>query len=636
MAGNRGEPGRQGRGSPSATATRVRCACAVVLCLLSAPHAAPAQTFVLRTQSAGLSTVIGTNGVAVADFDKDGDLDLYFVAQDTFKQNDKRTWNRLFANNGDGTFQDVTTRSGIAARSTTSPFSYMGYKMGASWGDYDNDGFPDLYVTNLGTNQLFHNNGDGTFADVTAQSGLGRTGAQLSSSAVWFDADRDGDLDLYVCVWADYGPMPRDTRNRMYENLGNGAFRDVSDSSGLGDAHLTWTAVAVDADNDGHPDLYLANDFGPTQLYVNDRDGTFRERTTEFGLDGNFQGMGLAVGDCDGNGYFDIYLTNVTESGSPGQMNPLYLNGGNGLYAKVFDAGVSTAGWGWGTEFFDLENDGDEDLFVVNGYFSQVYTKRLFRNDTGPAGVRFQEIAHDVGLVDSAEGRGLAVADFNNDGRLDILISHFTRAASLYENQVSWGHWLAIDLEGTVSNRCGFGAVVDVSVGGKSIRKYHHGAQFLGQNIVPVHVGLGQAQLADKVTVTWPSGIVDVIDSVQADQRIRIRENTGIVNGIRRAQSPAAIQPGPLTLSGNYPNPFNGSTEIRFTLHRPGEILIEIFTVSGRRVRTFREFYQEPGEKSVRWSVAEGETGVLTSGVYVYRIRTSHGAVQAGKMLLVR
>jgi hypothetical protein len=592
-----------------------------------------AQTFVMRT--AGLGTVMGTNGVAVADYDRGGDLDLYFVARDTFMQNDRRTWNRLFAAVGDGTFQDVTERSGIAARSATTPFSYMGYKMGASWGDYDNDGFPDLFLTNLGSNQLFHNRRDGTFEDVTAAAGLRGSLTQLSSSALWFDADRDGDLDLYVSIWADYGLEPRDTRNRLYENLGDGTFRDISEASGTDDSHLTWMAVAIDADNDLFPDLYLANDFGPTRLFVNDRNGAFQEKTVEFGLEGNYQGMGLAVGDCNRDGHFDIYLTNVTENGNPAQLNPLYLKNAQGRYARVFDAGVSEAGWGWGTEFFDLENDGDEDLFVVNGYFSLVNSKRLFLNTTDDEGVRFQEIAGDVGLIDSMEARGVAVADFNGDGRLDILISHFTRLASLYENHMPAGHWLSIELEGTASNRDGFGATVEVRAGGRSIRKYHHGAQFLAQNVLPVHVGLGQESAAERITVTWPSGIVDVIDTVMADRRIRIRENAGIVNGIREA-IPLVPGQSDLSLGGNYPNPFNGSTDIRFTIRQAGEVSFDVYSVTGRLVDSFRAFYDTPGEKSVRWDVSDRQAGELTSGVYFYRISARYGGARTGKTLLLR
>jgi enediyne biosynthesis protein E4 len=592
------------------------------------PEQSYGQNFIMRTQAAGLATVIGTNGVAVADYDRDGDLDIFFVAQDTFKINDKRTWNRLFSNNGDGTFRDVTSASGIVVKSATAPFSYMGYKMGASWGDYDNDGYPDLFVTNFGSNQLFHNNGDGTFTDVTAQAGVGGGTTQVSSSAVWFDYDRDGDLDLYVSVWADYATGPRDTRNRMYENLGNRTFKDVSEASGLADTHSTWTSIAIDANNDGYLDLFLANDFGPTRLYINNHDKTFTDRTTDFGLDGTYEGMGLAIADCDANGFFDIYLTNVTENGNPSQINPLFLNTGNNSFTKVVDAGVSHAGWAWGTEFFDLENDGKEDLFVVNGYFSQLYTKRLFHNESDSTGVHFREISRDVGLIDSAEARGLVIFDYNNDGRPDILISNFTKAPSLYENLMGQDNWLKITLEGTVSNRDAFGAIVEVRANGKSFRKYHHGAQFLGQNILPLHFGLGTAQHIDSIIVKWPSGNVDGIGGLGVDQTVLIRENSGVVNSVRPISLNLTRAPDEPTLLENYPNPFNPVTTIRFSIVSPQFTILKVYDILGRVAATLVNEMKQPGVYTVSW-----DAGDMASGIYLYSMTVNHGFVKVGKML---
>lgn len=604
--------------------------------LLTFPQICPAQNFVLRSQAAGLLSVIGTNGVAVADYDRDGYPDIYFVAQDTFMQNDKRTWNRLFRNKGNGTFEDVTTTAGINARSATSPFSYMGYKLGASWGDYDNDGYPDLFITNLGPDQLFHNNGNGTFTDVTTQAGVAGGSTQISSSAVWFDYDRDGDLDLYVCNWADLSTGTPDTKNWMYENLGNGTFKDVSEASGLADPHKTWMAVALDANNDGFQDLVLANDFGPVKLYINDHDKTFLDRTTEFGVEGNYEGMGLAVADCDGNGYPDVYLTNVTENGSPTQINPLFLNSGNSSFTKVVDAGVALAGWGWGTEFFDLENDGDEDLFVVNGYFSLLYTKRLFRNESDSGVIRFREMSHEVGLIDSAEARGVVIFDYDNDGREDVLISHFTTGAGLYHNLVGQGNWLNITLEGTVSNRDAFGAIVEVQAGTRTFRKYHHGAQFLGQNILPVHVGLGAAQTADRIRVFWPSGNMDDLGPLGVNQSIRIKENSGVVSSVGVVPPQPQVPHTDLTLVGNYPNPFNGSTQIRFELLVPGEVEAEIFDIVGQSVAVVRQSYSSAGEKTIGWPASSNRSGAVSSGVYFYRIRVNNGPAQVRTMIVLK
>ena len=624
---------------------RYKPAVFVSVLILSLPAHAPGQQFVLQSKNVGLDgvgLVGGTNGVAIADYDLDGDLDIYFVVQDSYKPNDKRTWNRLFSNNGDGTFRDVTAQAGIAGHDTSSAFSYMGHKMGASWGDYDNDGYPDLYLTNVGPNQLYHNNGNGTFADVTAQAGVARSGAQLSSSALWFDCDNDGDLDLYVSFWEDYAIGPRDTRKRLYENLGNGLFQDVSETSGAADSGKTWMTVALDVNNDGFLDLFLANDFGITKLYVNNGNKTFQEKGAEFDLRYAAEGMGLAIADCDANGYFDIYLTNVTETGN-GMLNPLFLNMGNNHFTnKAVEAGVSVAGWAWGTEFFDYDNDGREDLFVANGYFSQIFAHRFFRNESDSGNVHFREIASSVGLADSTDARGVAVFDYNNDGRQDLLVSNFTIDPSaivlplLYENTGGQGHWLKIKLVGTASNRNAFGSVVEVQANGRSYKKYHHGAQFLGQNITPLHFGLGNAQQIEKVIVKWQSGSMDEIAGVSVNQTITIKEKSGIVNGIRQRPVGQSMQPEALELHGNYPNPCNGSTQIRFLLGVPGEVELKMFNTLGQTISVQREYFRDAGEKTITWNANNTQANPLSSGVYYYSVAASRSAARVGKIVYIK
>jgi hypothetical protein len=606
-----------------------------ILPMLATQEYSLAQDFTQRTQDAGLGSVAGTNGVALADYDRDGDLDIYFVVHASYQPNEPTTWNRLFSNRGDGTFSDVTIRSGLAGQNSNPGFSYMGNKIGAAWGDYDNDGWPDIFLTHFGPNQLFHNNGNGTFTEVTKQAGVAGGQAQVSTSALWFDYDRDGDLDLYVSNWEDYAVGPRDKRNRMYENLGDGKFKEVSEASGLADAHQTWMSVAIDANNDDYLDLFLANDFGPIKLYVNNHDKTFQDRTTDFGLEGEFQGMGLAVADCDGNGYFDLYLTNVTEMGFEQAINPLFLNTGKDYFIKKVDAGVALAGWGWGTEFFDLENDGDEDLVVVNGYFSSRFTKRLFRNESDSNTVWFTEIAKDLGLADTKEARGVAVFDYNDDGHSDILISNFTEAPSLYANPMAQGNWLKIKLEGTVSNRDAFGAVVEVWVNGKSHKKYHHGAQFLAQNIQPLHFGLGDAQSVERITVKWSSGYVDEIATVEVNQTIRIKEKSGLVSGVRQSPASQTTMPKALRLVGNYPNPFNGSTQIRFELGVPGEVELSIINAQGQTVMVMKEFFPAIGKKIMNWDTTARAVG---SGVYFYRLKINNEIANAeiGKMIYIK
>lgn len=596
-----------------------------------------AQVFVNRTTAAGLSTIGltgGTNSVTVCDYDGDGDLDLYLVVQASFQAGDRRTWNRLLSNNGDGTFTDVTAQAGIAGRDSSTAFSYMGQKMGASWGDYDNDGHPDLFLTHFGPDQLFHNNGDGTFSEVTALAGVAGGPTQLSASALWFDYDVDGDLDLYVCVREDYTSGVRDRRNRLYRNIGHGRFTDVSAGSGVADSGLTYTALAIDANNDDLPDLFLANDFGVTQLYVNNGNGTFTNGTDDAGLRYGAEGMGLAIADVDGNGYFDIYLTNVTENGGT-MRNPLFLNAGDGHYLnRAVEAGVSQAGWSWGADFLDYDNDGREDLFVGNGYFSQVFANRLFHNIADSTGVRFQDVSFPAGVADSADTRGIAVADWNNDGHPDLLVSSFSNEPArivqplLYENTMTGGNWLEIVPEGTTCNRDAFGAVFRIEAGGVTRWKYNHGAQFLGQNIAPVHVGLGTAAAVDRIVVRWPGGMEEDAGSAGVNQTIRIRQGSGQVP-LRNAPVPAG-----LTILGNYPNPFNGGTTIRFLLGEPGEVRLRVVDILGRRVEDRTMYFSGTGEHAMTWGPVTNASG--STGTYLYRLEGPGGAAVTGKMLLMR
>ncbi len=612
-----------------------------ILSMLAAPASSLAQKFARRTQDAGLGAVSRANGVALADYDHDGDLDIYFVVQDSYKPSDPQTWNRIFSNRGDGTFFDVTARAGLAGRNSNSGQNPngMGNKMGASWGDYDNDGWPDLFLTHYGSNQLFHNNSDGTFTDVTAQAGVAARRTQFSSSALWFDYDLDGDLDLYVSIYAEFFTTSNDRTNRLYENLGNGKFLDVSAASGVADNGATWTTVAIDANNDGYLDLYLANDFGPNKFYLNNGDKTFQEKTAGFGLEDRFHGMGLAVADCDGNGYFDIYLTNITEAGSDEEINPLFLNTGqNFFYNYSVEAGVSLAGWGWGTEFFDLENDGDEDLFVVTNNFTPEFANVLFRNKAESGTARFERISHEVGLDDSTVARGVAVFDYDNDGDSDLLISNFFESPYLYENPMPHGNWLNVKLEGTVSNRDAFGAVVEVWANGRSYKKYHHGTQFLAQSIQPLHFGLGNAQSVERIAVRWPLGHVEEIGAMNVNQTIQIKEKSGIVSGVRARSTSQTPVPVALRLAGNYPNPFNGSTQIRFELGIPGEVELSIVNAQGQTVQVSKESFSTSGEKMIRWHGTGPIANPVSSGLYFYCLKLNGQAagLSFGKMLYIK
>jgi len=576
----------------------------------------------------------GTNGVAVADFNQDGCPDVYFVVKEPFKINDQRTWNRLFRNNCNGSFTNVTSEAGAIGADPDSPPNAMGSKFGASWGDFNNSGYPDLFLTHAGTDQLYRNNGDGTFTDITADAGVSGPNTQVSTSAVWFDFDNDGLLDLYVSVWEDSGPET-DLRNRLYKNRGDGTFRDISDQSGLADAGRTWTSLPVDVNNDRLMDLYVVNDFGGNRLYVNEGNGTFTDRTEAFNLEDRFEGMGVAATDLNRDGVFDIFVTNNTEKPfNEEQVNALFVSTGDGNYSNLSEtAGVELSGWGWGTEFIDHNNSGIEDLIVVNGYFDQSFANRYFRNSGNPESIQFEDISIEAGFADSTEGRGLAVFDYNLDGRSDILVSNFQTVPFLYRNESSAGNWLAIELEGTESNRSGSGAVVEVQMEEDVLRKYTHGVQFLAQHEIPLHFGIGEAEIVNQVVVTWPSGGVDELVSVPANQTITIKENQGLITSAEHQRDVEPEAAATIELLGNYPNPFNGTATIRFRLERPSEVVLSVYNSLGQRVYQRADMFSADGVHAIQWNMTGAD---VNSGVYFYRLTAGDGFRATGRMTYVK
>jgi len=610
----------------------------IFLLLISCQLSAFAQDFILQTDQAGFRTVNNTNGIAIADYDLDGDLDIYFVGKSSYNPADMRTWNRLFSNQGNGTFIDVTSGSGLLAINNDTLYNTggNGSKLGAFWADYDNDSYPDLFVSNYGPNQLFHNNGDNKFTDVTEEAGIAGGATYLSTGAVWFDYDLDGDLDIYVCNWKNFNDQA-DHKNWLYENIGDGIFEDVSVFSGVADTGKTYTAVAIDANNDGYLDLYLANDFGYNTFYENKGNKTFEEKTNDYNLTNIFHGMGLAVADIDRNGYFDIYLTNATEDQYEEEINPLFLNDGEGYFSNgSVSAGVSLAGWGWGTEFLDIENDGDEDLFVVTGFFFPDFSNRLFQNISDEDSLVFEDITVKAGLADYDAAHGMAVFDYDEDGDQDLLISNVDDAPFLYNNQFDQGNWLNVILEGTETNKSAFGTVVEIELNGKIYKKYHHGIQFQAQNILPVHFGLGDAIVIDKITVYWLNGQMDEFESVPANQSVKIVEGGELISDIESVKTIQSKLPEVIHLAGNYPNPFNGSTQIRFTINDPGHVELFLFNTLGQSVQIIQKSFSSSGEKTIIWDAGEGGAKIVGSGVYFYRLKINDHISNAGKMILLK
>jgi hypothetical protein len=498
-------------------------------------------------------------GVAFLDYDNDGWLDIFVPSGTRLDGAPPGATNRLYKNNRDGTFTDVTERAGLTR---------VGWASAVTVGDYDNDGFDDLFVTGYGHNVLYHNNGDGTFTDVTAKAGLARAVERYGAGCTWIDYDRDGHLDLFVAIYVDttLDKLPKPGENpdcrwrgvpvncgprglptgyvQLFRNNRDGTFTDVSRQSGVAAASGSYpmTAVAADYDSDGWPDVYVACDSTPSWLFRNQRDGTFREEGLERGValseDGLEQaGMGLGVGDYDLDGRLDIVKTHFSDD-----TNVLYRNDGKGYFDDFTiraGLGVETRYVGWGAGMIDLDNDGFPDLFLVTGsVYPEVErvlpaypfrTPRLVFRNLGDG--RFEELIDEAGPGVSAvhTSRGCAFGDFDNDGDVDVLVMNMNEPPSLLRNDVTGsGHWLKVLLAGTTSNRSAIGARVTAAYAGRAqAQEVTAQSSFYSANDRRLHFGLGAATSAD-LTIRWPNGGTEAIAGVEADQLVVIREGAGI------------------------------------------------------------------------------------------------------------
>jgi enediyne biosynthesis protein E4 len=535
--------------------------------LAAGPAAPPGFRFVDVTSPAGLqfqhnSGAFGGkflpetlgSGCAFLDYDRDGWQDILLInGMDWPGHRQRRSTLRLYHNNGNGTFTDVTARAGLDVEM---------YGMGVAVGDYDNDGFPDILVTCVGQNRLFHNTGKGTFADVTDHSGLGKRQA-FSTSALWFDYDRDGLLDLFVCNYVKWSPehdvfcsldgklksycTPEAYRGEtcwLFRNRGNGTFEDVTASSGIFDSTSKSLGVAMlDDDADGWLDLLVANDTQPNKLYRNQRNGKFRDAAVEAGLAFSAEGraragMGVDVADFRNSGRSGVAITNFDN-----EMTGLYELSGKTYEDVAARAGVGLASknsLGFGCVFLDCNLDGWLDLAVANGHIDE--TVRNIRGNVGYAQPpqlflnngkgSFRDVAAEIGggFDEPRVGRGLAFGDFDRDGDLDLLLTTNNGPAYLYRNdQLAGNRSIRFRLVGTKSNRDAIGAIVRISCDGlNQSRMVKSGSSYLSQSELPLTFGLEKHDRVDRVSITWPSGTTEEFKNLAAGRCYECIEGKGI------------------------------------------------------------------------------------------------------------
>ena len=512
-------------------------------------HSAPEKKYIVESMS---------GGVALFDFDNDGRLDIYLVDSLTVDtaRDPKAAHSALYRNLGNGKFEDVAERAGVA---------HPGWAMGVCTADVDGDGFEDFYVTALGRSRMYRNNRDGTFTDVAEAAGVSVSG--WSAGCGFADYDKDGDLDLFVSryVKIDLDRLPEFGKDKtcqyrgvavqcgprglpgesdfLFRNEGQWRFKDVSEAAGVSDpkGYFGLGVAWFDADADGWPDLYVANDSTPSFLYMNQRDGAFKERAFPMGVavseDGAEQGgMGLAVGDFDNSGRLSVFKTNFSE-----EYNNLYRNDGDHFTDVAFRSktGASSLPYvGWGTAFFDYDNDGFLDIVVVNGHVypqldqarlgaSAGYRQRkLLYHNRGDGS--FDEVAAQYGPVFTEErvSRGLAIGDLDDDGRIDLVINDLDGGPQVLHNELEdAGNWLLVRLEGKPPNTDAIGAVVTVKAGPLSLTRFvRSGTSYISQDDMRQHFGLARAPQADSVEVRWPDGTSTRKQAVKANQILRLRQ----------------------------------------------------------------------------------------------------------------
>ena len=505
----------------------------IMLCFLFQGNLEAQKLFQHIEEVAGFGNLKENNGVSVADFDGDFDLDIFIVSVWKDEAGKETTQSKLFKNNGNGTFTDVTKGSGLE---NLLPFEELdasynnflglkGFKFGAFWGDYDNDGDPDIFFTYLSKVQLFQNQGDGTFLEVTNAAGITKKNNCENTGAVWFDYNNDSFLDIYVVDWKGCDS------NTLYKNNGDGTFTNITLETGIKTTNDLpgYTPFPFDFNNDGWMDLYITNDLREqNELFINNNGTSFTESAENYNLAADYNDMGIAIGDYNNDGYFDFYISTIAN-------NSLLEGSSNGTFEnKSVALGINNTNFSWGTKFGDFDLDGDEDLIVVNGFknsseieYNNVYFKNNYKNgdtsfsndnDTG-----IEELTVSVEIVDF---------DYDNDGDLDVFITNSDRNSFFYENttrdasEFNLTKLYQLTLQGTISNRDAIGTKITLITDKDTYIRYYTGVGFLGQSLKPVHFGLAEASIIEELKIEWPSGHIDTYNNLDINVFGKAVENT--------------------------------------------------------------------------------------------------------------
>ncbi len=486
---------------------------------------AQAQLFV-KQNIRGIELLSGNMGVSTADYDRDGHLDLYVVSKDSYIEEAPETWSRLFRNNNDATFEEVTSISGLEGSYDYDivvpdlQFFFTGeLRHGASWGDFNNDGYPDLFLTNYKYNKLYQNNQDGTFSDVTEVANLGSPAECYSTSAAWLDYDNDGLLDLLISTWAICPD------NRLYRNNGDGTFSDQSEKIAIEGNANTWMILPVDVNNDHWVDLFMVNDFRSNTLLINDN-GIFTDQTEIYNLKttDNRNHMGSTYADFNNDGLLDIYISDINK-------NSLWMSDGEKFTERAVELNVDSTEWSWQTKAADMDLDGDMDITVINGY--EGFFKNFYlQNDLADGVLSFSNASASSGFNVLSNSMSFELLDYDHDGDLDAFITDMTRVPIFLENQTekvnSNLNWAKFDLEGRQSNRSAIGTRIEITTDDEKVQiAYFTGVGFMTQSLQPVHFGIGTATSISSLKITWPLGLKEEYQNLPINKQIKLVEGDG-------------------------------------------------------------------------------------------------------------